>query len=448
MANVIVQLPLDLTGSNPNNLVGSEEHLLVSISGFAYRIITMEHGGFYTKSLKVYDSKGVRLKANEDFIWTYRHAKLSERTGRAISSAIVFINPEVKGKVFVQAQMVGGNLAYSFTVIDDYVKFQKDNPHAPFIDDYVGTEPIWAPGELENQRWALDKYQPFNNEMENIARAITRGSPTGESDYRTHVKKRYDAFMAKFNSDLQNHLDNKNDPHDVKPADVDLNIVGNYPVATAAEAADPNNNERYLTPALAHQFVKSGATDILDAHIKLRPANPHATTAAQMIPPVDTKQAQTNKLNQYYGTNDVVDNILRMNWKSQWMDRNAFVADVRSNLPTSSFPHGMLTSNQLTYGAGNIRTILRGDGTWTSIEQLQAEYGFAEVYRIIELDKRGSIQEAMNILNTSYAYAAPGAIAFFTVYTGLIQGQGNGSGTYFFDLQYAAAKTQAGWQRI
>lgn len=448
MANVIVQLPLDLTGSNPNNLVGAEEHLLVSISGFAYRIITMEHGGFYTKSLKIYDSKGVRLKANEDFIWTYRHAKLSERTGRAISSAIVFINPEVKGKVFVQAQMVGGNLAYSFTVIDDYVNFQKDNPHTPFIDDYIGTEPIWAPGELENQRWALDKYQPFNNEMENIARAITRGSPTGESDYRNHVKDRYDKFMAKFNSDLQNHLDDKNDPHDVKPADVDLNIVGNYPVATEAEAADPTNNERYLTPFLANKFVKSGATDLLDAHIKLKPANPHSTTAAQMIPPVDTKAVQTTKLNQYYGANDVVENVLRINWRSQWMDRNAYVADVRANLSTSSFPNGMLTANQLTYGNGNARTILRGDGSWTSVEQLQAEYGFAEVYQIHELNEQPSHAAAMNVLNTALANAPLGAAAFYSVWTGLIQGQGNGSGTYFFWLQYVAFKTQAGWQRL
>ncbi|WDS62257.1 virion structural protein [Pseudomonas phage D6] len=451
MANTIVQLPLDLSGTSPNNLVGAEEHLLVSISGFPYRIIAMEHGGFYTKSLKVFDENYNRLKAGTDFIWTYRHKNLSERTGRDIASAIVFLNQQLQGKVYLQAQMVGGDLAFSFTVVNDYITFFKSKPagYVPATNDYDGTEPIWGPGELAQERWGLDKYQPLNNELEKISRAITIGALNAEGNYRTAVKSRYDQFMARFNTRLQNHIDDRNDPHAVTPEQVGLGTVNNYPVATQAGAETGTSDDHYLTPNLVHYVINRGPTTALNNHVNLRPADPHVTLPGQVN--AHSKQQMTANLAALHNRSDTVNNTNAVFWAGRWMGVDEYRDNVRANLDASAFPSGMLSPLQLTYGTPTGTRILRGDGSWTDISQLIPEYGTQENYKLIQLSAQSSVAVAMNVLNTVYSSltAAPiGTVAFFTVYTRLYQGQGNGADYYGYNLQYAAARTNAGWQQV
>lgn len=47
---------------------------------------------------------------------------------------------------------------------------------------------------------------------------------------------------------LSNHLADISNPHRVTKAQVGLGSVANHPLASAAEAVDPNNNERYMAP--------------------------------------------------------------------------------------------------------------------------------------------------------------------------------------------------------
>lgn len=453
MANSIVQLPLDLSGVSPNNLIGSEEHLLTSISGFPYRIITMEHGGFYTKSLKVFDEQFNRLRPNVDFIWTYRHKNLSQRTGRDIASAIVFLNHTLQGKVFLQAQMVGGDLAYSFTVVEDYINFYNTAPHVPTIDDYDGTEPIWGPGELAEKRWGLDKYQPFNNEISNITRAVTRGATNAENNYREHVRDRFDAFMARFNTRLQDHIDNKNDPHDVTAAQVDLDQIGNFPVATNAQTEAGASNELLLTPSNVWYVVNRAPRTSLLNHIQ-NMDNPHKLKPENVIPAVDPKLIQTQKLDGYHNKTDVVDNTLRVNHPitgNVFVDPNQFLELARTNLDVTTFPVGILSPNQLTYGTPTGTRLLRGDGSWADVTQLQPEYGAKEEYTSFNIGQVASNATAIQILNTVYGNLGQypiGTVAFYRCVYYEWQGYGNGASQYGVAYQFAAGRTAAGWQEL
>lgn len=451
MANTIVQLPLDLTGTNPNNLVGSEEHLLVSISGFPYRIITMEHGGFYSKSLKVFDENFNRLRPNVDFIWTYRHKVLSERTGRDIASAIVFLNHDLEGSVFLQAQMVGGDLAYSFSVIDDYVTFYNTDPsHIPAIDDYIGTEPIWGPGELAEKRWGLDKYQPFNNELEKIVHAVTRGATPAEGNYREHVRDRYAEFMARFNDRLQRHIDDTDDPHEITPEQVGLDRIGNYPVATQAQTDLQTANDLLLTPSLVHSFINRTPTTTFNAHAA-RQDNPHELKPENVVPAILPKQTQTDKLADIHNVTDTVDNARNILFNGNLIDAGKFTELLRKNLDTSTFTQGIIEPNQITFGTATGQTLLRGNGTWADVLQMEPEYGKLEEYKIIWLSPQASVAVAMSFLTRSFNSLATwpiGTVAFFQVNTSYWEGVGNGSVLNTYAVQYAAGRTDTGWKQL
>lgn len=47
---------------------------------------------------------------------------------------------------------------------------------------------------------------------------------------------------------IQDHIDNTNNPHNITKAMLGLGGVENYPIATMPEAETGNRNDRYLTP--------------------------------------------------------------------------------------------------------------------------------------------------------------------------------------------------------
>jgi hypothetical protein len=54
--------------------------------------------------------------------------------------------------------------------------------------------------------------------------------------------------MPTVNDDIQAHIENTDNPHQVSKADVGLELIENYPIATQDEAIAGEVNERYITP--------------------------------------------------------------------------------------------------------------------------------------------------------------------------------------------------------
>lgn len=48
---------------------------------------------------------------------------------------------------------------------------------------------------------------------------------------------------------IQNHINDRNNPHGLTKDDLDLGLVQNYPIATDQECLDGAPGERLLTPA-------------------------------------------------------------------------------------------------------------------------------------------------------------------------------------------------------
>ena len=80
------------------------------------------------------------------------------------------------------------------------------------------------------------------------------------------------------------HVNRTDNPHDTTKAQVGLGAVENYGVATNAEAIDGTATDRYMTPANTKAVVDSltnGLTTVFDTHVN-NTSNPHAVTKAQV----------------------------------------------------------------------------------------------------------------------------------------------------------------------
>lgn len=311
MNPVLTKYPVDLTGRNSNNLVSGEEHLLLRYADVPYRVFVLDHGGFYTQGLAVYDKDFKELVPNTDYIATYAYADASKRVGMEILGAIVVLNQEITTSVYVSAQMVGGDYAFSLTELEDTLAYLRTLGSAvPEWAGYVGVRPLWVDGELERERWELPGYQPFNIELESIAKAIMAGDQEALMEYRSNARKLHDSFVAQFDDRMQRHLDDHDDPHDVTATQVGLGDIVNKPMASVEEIIAGVSNEVYTTPAGSREMIRMLALDPLAVHVK-RQDNPHNLTPAQAgtfpIAQVDAMIATKLPIN---GTADNANSIL------------------------------------------------------------------------------------------------------------------------------------------
>lgn len=443
----VVQLPLDLTGTNPNNLIGSEEHLLVNLDGFPYKIITMFHGGFYTRGLKVYDANLKKLRPNVDYICTYRHKQLSDRTGLEICSAIVFINHALTGTVTLSAQMVGSDLAFSFSVVQDYINFYNATPGmVPEWADFDGTEPIWGPGELVQKRWGLDTYQPMNNELENISRRLLVGPVQAEDDLRQKVRDRLEQFLGRFNDRLDRHIADKANPHASNPEKVGLGLLKNYRLATLPEAQIFSSNELYLTPSTAWS-VSDIFTKPLYDHIALRPADPHDLTFTQLN--AHSREQANEILANKQPKGSVIENANTISYRGLWYDYNSYVAALRKDLGTVLFPTGMLNPAKLATGPMSDTSVYRGERRWSRVTDIISEYvqdsGSAYHYMSFNTTDANAVTA---YLSATFPFDPIGSFSITQYLTGVGQGYGNGAVWYNTGTTVIHIMSPSGWVQV
>lgn len=79
---------------------------------------------------------------------------------------------------------------------------------------------------------------------------------------------------------IQAHLNDMNNPHQVTKAQVGLGSVENFPPATLQEAQGGTATNRYVTPANVAQYVNQNVMPVINNHINDK-NNPHGVTKAQ-----------------------------------------------------------------------------------------------------------------------------------------------------------------------
>lgn len=356
MSVAVINLPLDRSGKSADNLIVGVKHTLESDVGSNYPLVTLTHGGFYQKGLKVYDRFYNELVLGDDFVLSYYHKDASEFLGLEVYSLLIIINPTIVDHIYVTAQMVGGDLAYSFTVVDDYIRHlvTESGSYVPSNKDYYGAEPIYGPGELEKLRWRLDTYQPFNNEINELTRAVIGMYGDEEETLRAYIRSKYGEFTDAFTNIIAAHLADKDNPHELTKRQINLTLLENFKVASTEIANAGTSNEHYLTPALTWNAFKVNGIDPLNAHIA-DDNNPHRVTPLQLRTLI--KSQVDTLVDKKYFKNEVVSDSIN----GHYGDIKSYIrilADFRKNLPANKFTVGFINPARMALGNASSQTVI------------------------------------------------------------------------------------------
>lgn len=252
--------PFDPTGKASTNLVQGERQVITPPGMLDFYFIIPKAGPYFRNSLKVthYPSGNVLIDG-VDFTCSHSFQAATHSIGLGIYGSITFYDHTLTGTVSLEYQTVGGDWTIDEAKIAEILANTLLDPRITTWEQVVDVPYQFPPIAHE---YSIDDWYGAGeivDKLADIAAAI--GASSGNA--------------------LQNHIDNKNNPHQVTATQVGLGLVGNYPMATIGEAQAGTSNTLYMSPLRSKNLIDFYAVPLINAHAN-RIDNPHATTKAQV----------------------------------------------------------------------------------------------------------------------------------------------------------------------
>jgi hypothetical protein len=229
------QYPLDPTGELPSNLV-SEQQTLTPDNGNERQFLVPILSPYFANEHFVlqYEGEGPELvTAVKGLDWApvCEFTQLSRACWTPIYGGITILNLKIKGTVTLTYQTLGGNFVLDrrkiFEMLSERTINQKevDWSHVINIPAFFPVSPHEHDAETD-----LIGTTPVVSALSAITTAYEENSQSGDLDGMT------------------THIADHNNPHHMNKGLIGLPLVPNLPVATDAEAVQPNNTQTLLTP--------------------------------------------------------------------------------------------------------------------------------------------------------------------------------------------------------
>jgi len=268
MSTVLPQYPFDPTGLATSNKV-VETQAIESRGMFDHYYIIPRSGPFFAESVKLRlypiganvnnPIGGQLLEEGIHFNFGYHFAHASHTIGKPIYGAISFYDRQLVGQLRMEYQNVGGEWVLNDQKMTELLANVAYNPRIATWEQVVEL-PHQFP--VVNHDFNIDDFVGMSevvDQLDDIGKAIEEKTAGGQAD----------------------HVNNKNNPHEVTKDQVGLGLVDNYPTAAPAEATSGTANNRFMTPLRTKQLIDAVATAALNLHMA-DVNNPHQTTKAQV----------------------------------------------------------------------------------------------------------------------------------------------------------------------
>jgi hypothetical protein len=259
MSTVIPIYPFDPDGDAVTNLV-HEQQPLESNGVFDYFYVMPRSGPFYAGSVKLkLFPGGIDLIEGKDYNFGHHFMDASHTIGQAIYGSITFYDHTLKGILDMEYQTLGGVWMLDEATILEILANEIRNPRITSWETIV----------------ELPERFPVVNHKFDIEDFV------GMSDVTEKLEGIEEAIKAMGNGAIDEHVNNKANPHEVTKTQVGLGLVDNYPTASIVEAQAGTANNRFMTALRVRQAIEAIATTALNTHLADL-NNPHQVTKAQV----------------------------------------------------------------------------------------------------------------------------------------------------------------------
>lgn len=264
MTPLVVQLPLDPTGTSPDNLVVDEPHTL--IANRTFRAIAPFQGAYFAESMKVVDAAtGVQLTDGtngtpEQYYCCEYYELPSARYGKEIDAIVIIKDPSVSNNVRITYQALGGPYGTSAQAIIQQLEALKLDNRPVRWGDIIGKPSQFPPSKHLHDIGDVYGFEYVVHALDRIRDAIELGDQASHDEIYRYIDAAIAELDGKYGNigeRLDDHINDFDNPHRVTAAQ--LNVY-TKPQSDAITTPIANN---------------------LSAHVGNR-ANPHGVTAAQV----------------------------------------------------------------------------------------------------------------------------------------------------------------------
>ena len=282
MSPPVLHLPLDLSGMAATNRVVAELH---PIAASGNRAVVTQRGPFYTRGLVVRNKNtGLTLVPDVDYRPVHMFLEASLRSTMEVCSVILVLPACSATAIEIDYQAVGGEYSASVSSIEQMVDSLDLDNRTVYWGDLIGAPEYFPPTAHLHDIGDLYGFEYVVAALEGVRRAILLGDQASFDEMRRYVDLQDNAIRALVNSgqsQIDDHINNRNNPHQTTKAHVGLGNVQDFAVATQAQAQAGTANNLYLTPLRGRELVMSVVGDTFNAHTA-NLDNPHQTTKAHV----------------------------------------------------------------------------------------------------------------------------------------------------------------------
>lgn len=250
----------DLYGTNPANLVTGEVQTLQVPGPDDYYFIIPKAAPYFADSLKVYNHQtGALYVENVDYLVGHYFIEAMDSIGRPICGSIRFMKRTIQGQARLEYRTIGGQWGFNDAAILAELSNRQLNP-------LIRT---WAQIDVLPALFpVLEHSQPIN-------------SLIGSAQILEALEDLAAVIEASAEGASQSHLLDFNNPHKVTKAQVLLDLVQNYAMATDVEAKAGTSSTVYMSSRAVYLQIMEKALIPLNAHTSAT-GNVHGLTAADI----------------------------------------------------------------------------------------------------------------------------------------------------------------------
>ncbi len=286
MNPIVLKYPLDTTGRNPNNLVVGEIHDIGVVTPTRRnRVIVPIYGPYFTEGLRIrVRSTGQYLQPRTQYVCTEFYQAATKRTGLEVCAAIVITDTLVPSDLEIQYQVVGGEFSLPTSVLQEAINNLDIDTRPVKWGDIIGLPDAFPPSDHLHDLGDIYGFEYLIPPLEAITQAILTGSGAMEDAIKAWVRTQIEDMDARLDivrDNFNEHVDDRDNPHDVNKAQVGLAFVENFALPSTTEATAGTSNSHYMTPLRTREAIKAILNVDLKAHTD-RTDNPHNVSKSQV----------------------------------------------------------------------------------------------------------------------------------------------------------------------